>query len=86
MLFTTGFVLVHMEVDTFVDLLLDVSGGGDLYNDDEDYVIEKLIERFNEIDTDMSGCKCMYELKCVRCWCLHVFLSNHLNLLFLNHT
>lgn len=53
---TNGFVLARMEMDTLVDLLLDTTA----YDEDKDLVLEKLCERFRDIDTDNSGCQYMF--------------------------
>lgn len=51
MLFTNGFVLSCIELDTLVDWLFDGNGSA------ETLTQEQLCERFSIIDTDGSGCK-----------------------------
>ena len=68
MLFTNGFVLSRVELDTLVDLLLldttnaSSSSGGSSSPGGKKKMVEmtevELSERFSEIDTDNSGCKC----------------------------
>ena len=50
MLFTNGFVMSRVELDTLVNLLMDASSGSGMSN-------EEICERFSVIDTDQSGCK-----------------------------
>ena len=52
MLFSGGFVLSRVEVDTLVNLLRDTSTGRM-----KQLTSEELCERFSGIDTDGSGCE-----------------------------
>ena len=55
LLFSGGFVLSRVELDTLVNLLLDASSGRMKH-----LTSEELCERFSDIDTDGSGCE--YEM------------------------
>ena len=50
MLFTNGFVLSRVELDTLVDLLSNTSSIQSITS-------EEICERFSDIDTDRSGCE-----------------------------
>ena len=52
MLFTNGFVLSRIELDTLVNLLLDESSGRV-----EHLTSQQLSERFSAIDADGGGCE-----------------------------
>ena len=53
MLFTNGFVLSCVELDTLVNMLLDASSSGRI----EQLATEQLGEHFGIIDTDGGGCE-----------------------------
>ena len=66
MLFTNGFIISRVELDTLVNLLLDASSGrttshrrNSMLTDDE------IAERFSDIDTDNSGGKYFLCIRCV---------------------
>lgn len=66
MIFTNGFILSRVEMDTLVNLLLgdDVVSAPEDCNDAEEFTSRRLSQRFNIIDSDGSGCKF---LQCMRC-------------------
>ena len=53
MLFTNGFVLSRIELDTLVNIMLDASSSGKI----EQLTSEQLSERFSAIDADGGGCE-----------------------------
>ena len=82
MLFTNGFVLSRIELDTLVELLFDVNSSA------EELTSDQLCERFRLIDTDGSGCKCVNRslnlkylfVSCPDClnWCCQTYISPQL--------
>ena len=52
MIFTNGFLFSRVELNTLVNLLMDVDPEGA-----EDLTLEQLSQRFRDIDVDRSGCK-----------------------------
>ena len=69
MVFTNGFVLSRVELDSFVNKLFD---------DGDDMSVDQLSERFSQIDVDHSGCKYNNMSTCKMNFDLHIFISLYL--------
>lgn len=75
MIFTNGFILSRVEMDTLVNLLLgdevvsSASASDDndhSLNEGEELTSSRLSQRFHVIDSDGSGCKYLYSYMYMR--------------------
>ena len=65
MLFTNGFIISRVELDTLVNLLLDASSGRTTSHRRNSMLTgDEITERFSDIDTDNSGGKflCIHKM------------------------
>jgi len=66
MLFTNGFIISRVELDTLVNLLLDASSGRTTSHRRNSMLTgDEITERFSDIDTDNSGGKFCVCIRCV---------------------
>ena len=77
MLFTNGFIISRVELDTLVNLLLDASSGRTTSHRRNSMLTgDEITERFSDIDTDNSGGK-YFLCKDVFIICEYSMVSSH---------